>query len=73
MTDRATQAENRLKDAQKALKDAQDNLAANSGSLGSAFKNLGAAIVQPVSGAFGRVKTRQRRRSPASPRKPATA
>lgn len=56
MTDRATQAENRLKDAQKALKDAQDNLAANSGSLGSAFKNLGAAIVQPVSGAFGRVK-----------------
>ena len=41
---------------EKKLKDAQDNLAANSGSLGSAFKNLGAAIVQPVSGAFGRVK-----------------
>ena len=60
MTDRATQAENRLKDAQKALKDAQDNLAASSektaGSLGAAFKNLGATIVQPVSGAFGRVK-----------------
>ena len=53
MTDRATQAENRLKDA-------QDNLAASSektaGSLGAAFKNLGATIVQPVSGAFGRVK-----------------
>lgn len=60
MTDRATQSENRLKDAQKALKDAQDNLAASSektaGSLGAAFKNLGATIVQPVSGAFGRVK-----------------
>lgn len=56
MTDRATQAENRLKDAQKALKDAQDNLASSSGSLGLAFKNLGATIVQPVSGAFGRVK-----------------
>lgn len=63
MTDRATQAENRLKDAQKALKDAQDNLASSSGSLGSAFKNLGSAfknlgsaIIQPVSGAFGRVK-----------------
>lgn len=59
MTDRATQAENRLKDAQKALKNAQDSLSASSektaGSLGSAFKNLGATIVQPVSNAFGRV------------------
>ena len=61
MTDRATQAENRLKDAQKALKTAQDNLAASGSktadSLGAAFKNLGAAIVKPASSAFGQVRT----------------
>ena len=60
MTDRATQAETRLKDAQKALKDAQDNLAASSektaGSLGAAFKNLGRAMAAPALGAIEKVR-----------------
>ena len=60
MTDRATQAENRLKDAQKALKDAQDNLAASSektaGSLGAAFRNLGRAMAAPALGAIEKVR-----------------
>lgn len=60
MTDRATQAETRLKDAQKALKDAQDNLAASSektaGSLGAAFRNLGRAMAAPALGAIEKVR-----------------
>lgn len=60
MTDRATQAENRLKDAQKANKDAQDNLAASSektaGSLGAAFRNLGRAMAAPALGAIEKVR-----------------
>ena len=60
MTDRATQAETRLKDAQKALKDAQDNLAASSektaGSLGEAFRNLGRAMAAPALGAIEKVR-----------------
>lgn len=53
MTDRATQAENRLKDA-------QDNLAASSektaGSLGAAFRNLGRAMAAPALGAIEKVR-----------------
>ena len=53
MTDRATQAENRLKDA-------QDNLASSSektaGSLGAAFRNLGRAMAAPALGAIEKVR-----------------
>lgn len=60
MTDRATQAETRLKDAQKALKDTQDNLASSSektaGSLGAAFRNLGRAMAAPALGAIEKVR-----------------